>query len=576
MDDGKRENNKIRRLKSENVKSVVSVYLHRRQFTSLKARRISKKTALKRARIDNRISRSNSILYSCYSSDPLVIEYSFMFEKFMYWLKDQTEYKHRCYELEKLVGPLFCHLYMDIRSSGQSDKAVTFYKAHIDKVDKSKCDDLVKDILKTLACTSDTTIVNGTDSLNYEELKAKFRSSRVVTEIKLETLVLLKKFVAESSHIVFLQALQNWFDLRIRSENNDSNDLKDDVKKSKLLHLKHESKEQLANKQEVKDQKNKIKGVIRKVKKLPSSVCNIRILNSKGLVTCGFVNRQVGLVAFAERNILRIMPDDVCGEQVDHIRFIHHSRQIYCIVLAQKSDILCTGSADRSICVYSLNKVILLKRLLGHLGSVYCVAISDNSKYLVSGSQDSTARLWGLRSGKTLRIFAGHTDAITSVHFHPNTMYVATGSADKNVRIWCLKTANTVRLLHAAKREIYSVAFDPNGLYIACASDDKKLRIWDLASSKIVNEFKNRESSVFHLLWSKNGKQLCGGTISGVVKVWEITHHHRDRDKDKDHKHSEPVLRRRVNGRLLSLEYTMGTWTCLSVPKIGYSPFDNL
>lgn len=637
MDDGKRENNKIKRPKSDHVKSVVSVYLHRRQFSSIKPRIIPKKTALNRAVLSSRISRPNSICNFINECDSLPIEYSFMFQKFMFWLKDQTNKKNRCYDIEKVVGPLFCHFYMDIRSSGKSHDAISssssFFKAHVDKVDKSKCDDTVKDILKVIGTSSENLVQNGSDGLNYDELKEQFRSSKIVTRLKPESLRLLKKFCVDSSHIeshiVLLQALQSWFDFQLISENDHCNnddskrnfkcakykfrdqpsmildskvhikeeasrlwfDLKtnlendcfkkikeEDAKNFQQMHMKHEAQDYKDQKVDVIEQKDKIKNVIKKSRKLLASVCNIRILNNKSFVTCGLIRSHAGLAAFAEKNILRVLPlqvlvDSVCNvEQVDHIRFIHHSKQIYCVALCPKNEIICTGSADYSICVYSLSQVKLLKRLFGHFGPVYCVAISNNSKYVASGSHDGTARLWSLKSGRPLRVFTGHTDAITSVHFHPNSLYLATGSADRNARIWCLNSANTVRLLHAAKKEVYAVAFSPSGQHVACASDDKKVRIWDITTTKVVHEFKNRESSVIHLLWSKNCKQLCGGTVSGVVKIWEIKE--KDKEQLKEHKHSDTVVRRRVNGQLLSLDCTLGTWACLSVPKD--SPFDDL
>ncbi|XP_066259041.1 TAF5-like RNA polymerase II p300/CBP-associated factor-associated factor 65 kDa subunit 5L [Euwallacea similis] len=626
MDDGKRENNRTKRPKSDNIKSVLSVYLQRRQFANVKPRTISKKTALKRALSESSIRRPNSVMDNFISeSDLLQMEYSYMFQKFVLWLKEQVEVKRQCHDVEKLVGPLFCHFYIDLLSTGKSQEAVasstSFFKAHVEKVNKSQCDDSVRHILNAVDVDTmhDEIVLNGSEDPDFDNLKDQFRSMKVVTYIKPESLGLLKKFVVDTfnidSHILLLQSLQTWFDFRIVSENDFYISLENHKKYNRFLQqlpkdnlssfnsklhlqekaLQHwigskwfniksdndgnqsskkfcsDSKDNSQAKFQVTSQRSKLRNLIKKTSKLPASVCNVKIVNTKNVITCGFMKSSTGLAAFAEGNILRLMPlqvlvDCVCNiEQVNHIRFIHHSKQIYCITLSSDNDVICTGSADCSICIYSLKKVEFVKRLYGHLSPIYCLSISGNSKYLASGSHDGTARLWNLKSGEVLRVFAGHTDAVTSIDFHPNSLYVATGSADRNVRIWCINSADTVRLLHAAKREVYAIAFSPNGQYVASASDDKKVRLWDVSTSKVYHEFKNRESSVLHLLWSNSGKQLCGGTASGVVKIWEVKD--KDKEQSKEHKHSDPVLRRHVDGRLLSLDASLGYWTCLSVPK---------
>lgn len=533
--------------------------------------------------------------------DQLLVEYSFTYQKFLHWLKEQTDQRHRCYDLEKLVGPLFCRLYMDVKDQSEASSNL-FFKTHIHKIDRSKCDIKAQEILKAIELTLDnTTVLSSKDVLAFKEMLKKFKRTKTVLHLKPESLKFLMEFMASHcstvSGVKFVQCFLSWFDQgKCKFENaNNFNENKLDIPKSLGIEenamsidkpvqfsceiclrnvglKKFESMVQQNSRvakmetdeeeQKLTQQKNKIKSVIKKIRKLPAAVCNFRIVNTKHFVTCGIIRSNAGLVAFVERNILKVIPAQMLA---DHVRFIHHSKQIYCIALCPNNEILCTGSADRTICVYSLSKFKLVRRLFGHLGPVYSLAISHNSKYLASGSHDGTARLWSLRSGKLLRIFAGHSEAVMCADFHPNSLYLATGSADRNIRVWCLNNAKTVRLLHAAKKEIYSLVFSPNGQYLA-SSDDRRVRIWNLANSKIFHEYKNRES-VFQLTWSKNGKQLCGGTASGVVKIWEVRDKDKDHTREHKHSHSDYVLRRYTNGRLLAIDYTLGTWICLSTPN---------
>ncbi|XP_030748804.1 TAF5-like RNA polymerase II p300/CBP-associated factor-associated factor 65 kDa subunit 5L [Sitophilus oryzae] len=568
MDDGRSEKHELKQNSHDKVKSVVAAYLNKRQFVDVKPRKSPRKVVLKQALLDNRISRCNSILFSFENDkdNTLLNEYGSMFQKFVYWLKDKIDTKQQCMDVEPLVGPLFCHLYLDLQDSGQAQLANSFYMNHIAKVDESKCDETVRNLLK---------------SIHNADLRAKFRSAKVVVDINAESLLLLRKFVTQTCHVIFLHALQTWFELKT-TKIKQQESCKTSVPKSDKFHEERQLIE-VVNK-DVNDELMKLHNAIQSVQKLPLGLCNVGIVNSKFDISCGLIKRQAGLMAYAESNALLVKSikalDPPFGyEDLGHIKFTNHSRQIYCVSLSSNNDILCTGSADHTISIYSLKKLKILKKLLGHLGPVYTIALSPDSKYLLSGSADTTARLWSLQTGRLLRVFAGHFQAITSVDFHPNTLYVATGSADRNVRLWSLQKGDPVRLFHAARKEVYSVAFGPNGYLLAAASDDKVVRVYELASSKVVHEFRNEES-VTCLLWSSNSKELCGGTLSGVVKVWDCSLKDKEKEikDERDHtrgkKYNDSIFRRNTNGRILSLEFSLGTWACLTVPKLGHSPVD--
>ncbi|XP_018576095.1 TAF5-like RNA polymerase II p300/CBP-associated factor-associated factor 65 kDa subunit 5L [Anoplophora glabripennis] len=538
MDDVKRENNEVRRSKSE-VKNVVTGYLHKRNYTTLQTFESTKNEQITHSLLESGVGRSNSILYSCYNSDPLVIDQNFT--KFLLWLKDQTKHKNHCHDVEQIVGPLFCHLYIDIVGGGHSERAASFLKCHLPAIDKGKCDCTVRDLINLFSSDGDIT-----------KLKEKFRSKKIVIELKEQSLAVLKKFVLESCHVLFLQILQSWFDFE---KCNDKETSAKDIEKMIADDVLKDSKFQ------------ELLNAIKNLKKEPLPIYNIKISNNKQAISCGLLKRQCGLVALSENNVLKLVPIhslDSLFSQVHYkeLKFTNHSGQIYSIAVSPNNSKLISASADHSICIYDLIDMKLLKKCTGHLGPVYCVKISSNGEYLVTGSMDTTARLWDITNGKTLRVFSGHTQAITCLDFHPNCLYIATGSADRNIRLWSLSKASPMRLLHAAKGTIYDLAFNPSGRFLASASEDKKIRVWDLLTSKIVVELRCKDTPVVQLIWSCDGAELCAGTIDGVIRVWNFANMQSHTGNNKYH---EPILIQPLNSKLLCLEYTLGTYGTLTM-----------
>ena len=77
-----------------------------------------------------------------------------------------------------------------------------------------------------------------------------------------------------------------------------------------------------------------------------------------------------------------------------------------------------------------------LQKLKGHTDYVYSVAFSPNSQLLASGSGDKTVRLWNPATGEQLQKLEGHTAWVDSVAFSPDGQLLASGSGDKTVRLW--------------------------------------------------------------------------------------------------------------------------------------------
>ena len=380
----------------------------------------------------------------------------------------------------------------------------------------------------------------------------QFRGNKYFLELSPQTLNLLKKFVVENCHVVFLHVLQTWFELQQRDE------------KENEIEEKMEEKG-ATNGVCVDDKFQKMFEVIQELEKEPKQIFVINIAYTNEVINCGLIRRACGLVVYNQNNVIHLRPihayDPIMGvSDCKEIKLTEHSKRVYSITISPDHTRLVTTSEDSTLCIYDLSEMSLIKTCTGHLGPIYCSAISSNSVYVASGSHDNTGRLWNIDTGQTLRVLVGHTQAVTCVDFHPNCLYIATGSADRNVRLWSVDNGSPLRLFHGCKGVVYSLVFSPLGDVIATVSDDKKIRIWDILSSKVNSEIKHKGDPVTRLAWSKDGKQLCTGSIDGVIRVWDF-----DPNQDSD-KNQEPSLNFNVNGKILALEYSFDTFACITTP----------
>ena len=189
----------------------------------------------------------------------------------------------------------------------------------------------------------------------------------------------------------------------------------------------------------------------------------------------------------------------------NHIRYVEHRYAVYSIAFSPDGTILASGSADKTIGLWSataekqtelrsattgsVDKTINpwnvrkdgritggmivtssdgnvsntkhLKTLVGHKYTVHCVAFSPDGKTLASGSEDNTIILWDTTTGEHTRTLArptgsfvgptdtlvGHTDTVYSVAFSPDGKTLASGSEDNTIILWNTTTGEHIKTL---------------------------------------------------------------------------------------------------------------------------------
>ena len=73
--------------------------------------------------------------------------------------------------------------------------------------------------------------------------------------------------------------------------------------------------------------------------------------------------------------------------------------------------------------------------LTGHEDAVICVT-SNNTDILISGSQDKTLKVWNIHTGGCITTLTGHTGTIWCCVLSLDSNVIYSGSADNTIKIW--------------------------------------------------------------------------------------------------------------------------------------------
>lgn len=165
--------------------------------------------------------------------------------------------------------------------------------------------------------------------------------------------------------------------------------------------------------------------------------------------------------------------------------------------------------------------VKLLRTLEGHADAIYGMAFDPQSQMLASGSRDRTVRLWNPQSGELLHVLEGHSRSVHGVAFHPHGGMLASASEDGTVRLWDPQSRKLLRTLERRGGTVYGVAFDPQGLMLASGGNADRVSLWDPQSGKLLHTFSGGSMGIVCLAFHPNGGMLAGGSYDNTARLWD-------------------------------------------------------
>ena len=253
-----------------------------------------------------------------------------------------------------------------------------------------------------------------------------------------------------------------------------------------------------------------------------------------------------------------------------------HSHFVSDVVWSSKGLFALSGSWDKDLRLWDLEKGSTAQKFKGHQKDVLSVSFSADDRQVVSGSRDKTIRLWN-NQGKHQLTFEDdtHTDWVSCIRFSPleKDPTIVSGGWDKTVKVWDLQTCTLKTDLHGHSGYLNCVAISPDGALCVSGGKDglvhtwdllsegenykftldnqeevnalcynptrlwlsvaagTSIKIWDLRTTSLVEELRpkvTRQSTCkkmptcTSLAWSMDGQVLFAGYTDNVIRVWEF------------------------------------------------------
>ncbi|MCL7035917.1 hypothetical protein MKW94_024153 [Papaver nudicaule] len=155
-----------------------------------------------------------------------------------------------------------------------------------------------------------------------------------------------------------------------------------------------------------------------------------------------------------------------------------HDKDINSLAVAPNDNLVCSGSQDRTACVWRLPDLVSVVVLKGHKRGIWCVEFSPVDQCVITASGDKTIKIWAISDGACLKTFEGHTSSVLRVSFLTRgTQFVSSG-ADGLVKLWAVKTNECIATYDQHEDKVWALAVGKKTEMFATGGGDAVVNLW--------------------------------------------------------------------------------------------------
>ena len=210
-----------------------------------------------------------------------------------------------------------------------------------------------------------------------------------------------------------------------------------------------------------------------------------------------------------------------------HCRFVAHKAPVTALTITKNNKYIVSAFQDSVIRVWAFEKLEsenkkVLSLKAAHVGKIWSVTTTPDSDHIISTGEDGVTSVWNISSGKNLHRFTDErSHLMTSSAVTPDGRYAISASADGCVFVWDLRLGVLSYKL-TVEGDVRAIAVSPDSKYLYCGCEDGTIAVWTFDGLKKKIKDKSNSGPIWQLQFSLKSKQLVSSTIMGNIVLWDV------------------------------------------------------
>ncbi|KAG8647939.1 transducin beta-like protein 3 isoform X2 [Manihot esculenta] len=174
-----------------------------------------------------------------------------------------------------------------------------------------------------------------------------------------------------------------------------------------------------------------------------------------------------------------------------------HDKDINSLAVAPNDSLVCSGSQDRTACVWRLPDLVSVVVLKGHKRGIWSVEFSPVDQCVITASGDKTIKIWAIADGSCLKTFEGHTSSVLRASFLTRGTQLVSCGADGLVKLWTVKTNECIATYDQHEDKVWALAIGKRTEMFATGGSDVVVNLWyDCTAADKEEAFRKEEEGV--------------------------------------------------------------------------------
>jgi WD40 repeat protein len=238
--------------------------------------------------------------------------------------------------------------------------------------------------------------------------------------------------------------------------------------------------------------------------------CLVLLKGSSRLVS-GSTNAEIKVFEMSAKN----------GQYRVRHTLIGHELSVRALVATKHGHVLCSGSADTRIKIWSLINFECIETIEAHDQPINALRLTVNG-HLLSASDDGTIKLWQVDGGILLREMGTHESAVHALALDKSEKRLMSGDWSGHVKVWDVESGECVHTIKAHKCGVNALLVNRDGELIS-AGFDKSVKKWGLVAGECFRTIKQAHgSSVLALAINQSKNVLISASFDATLKMWDI------------------------------------------------------